>query len=311
MTPVNDLSLAQTSSRIPPLYHNFIISFKNGILFYFLINSIIIIKGTEMLENLSGATRLHYIVGDPIAQVKSPFGMTEAFASKGKNAICIPAHVSTSELSKWFEGVSSTQNADGVIVTVPHKFDCYSLCATTSPRAEFLGAVNTIRRNSDGTWHGDMLDGLGYVKAIELKGFSLSGKKALLIGAGGAGSAIAHALIMAGVSHLAIYDENSVRRESLINRLNGLKLGQVASGSSNPNGFDLALNATPAGMKTSDPLPIDVTKLNTNMFVGCVITQPVITPLIQAAKDLGCNTSTGADMFSQVKELMLDFLLEI
>ncbi len=264
-----------------------------------------------MLENLSGATRLHFIVGDPIAQVKSPFGMTEAFESKGRNAICIPAHVSTAELSTWFEGVTRTQNADGVIVTVPHKFDCFSLCKTASPRAQFLGAVNTIRRNTDGTWHGDMLDGLGYVKAIELKGYSLKDKKALLIGAGGAGSAIAHALIMAGVSVLAIHDENTERRESLIKRLNGLNLGQVINGSPNPSGFDVALNATPAGMKNSDPLPIDILQLNSNMFVGCVITQPVVTPLIQAARDLGCQTSTGADMFAQVKELMLNFLLEV
>jgi shikimate dehydrogenase len=91
------------------------------------------------------------------------------------------------------------RNVDGIIVTVPHKFDCHAFCATSSPRAEFLGAVNTIRRNADGSWHGDMFDGLGYVKAIESKGFALSGKKALLVGAGGAGSAIAHSLVLAGV----------------------------------------------------------------------------------------------------------------
>ena len=156
-----------------------------------------------MLDNFSGATRVHIIVGDPIAQVKSPFGVTQAFEQHGKDAVCIPAQVRTQDLKQWFEGVSLARNVDGIIVTVPHKFDCHALCATSSPRAEFLGAVNTMRRNQDGSWHGDMFDGLGYVKAIESKGFALPGKKALLVGAGGAGSAIAHSLVLAGVQELA------------------------------------------------------------------------------------------------------------
>ena len=139
-----------------------------------------------MLDKLSGATRVHIIVGDPIAQVKSPFGMTQAFELNGKDAICIPAQVPSPDLKQWFEGMSLARNVDGIIVTVPHKFDCHAFCATNSARADFLGAVNTIRRNADGTWHGDMFDGLGYVTAMREKGCDPAGKKALLVGAGGA-----------------------------------------------------------------------------------------------------------------------------
>jgi len=263
-----------------------------------------------MLENLSGATRVHLIVGDPIAQVKSPFGMTQAFESKGQNAICVPAHVEPKHLSEWFKGISHARNFDGVIVTVPHKFDCFALCQTTSARAEFLGAVNTIRRNNDGSWHGDMFDGLGYVKAVQQKGCEPKGKKALLVGAGGAGSAIAHALITSGVTDLAIHDESTERRNTLINRLNGLGLGNVTAGSTNPRGFDIVLNATPSGMRQGDALPVDTTGIDSRMFVGCVITAPEIPPLIEAARFKGCKTSTGADMFAQVRELMISFLME-
>jgi len=196
-----------------------------------------------------------------------------------------------------------------VIVTVPHKFDCHALCATSSPRAAFLGAVNTLRRNADGSWHGDMFDGLGYVTAMQAQGCDLSGKKALLVGAGGAGSAIAHSLVLAGVSELAIHDENTVRRESLIARLNSLGLAHVRTGSASPAGFDIAVNATPVGMQATDPLPMDVDSITADMFIGCVITAPAITPLIAAARARGCNTSTGADMFAQVRELMVEFLL--
>jgi shikimate dehydrogenase len=263
-----------------------------------------------MLENFSGATRVHLIVGDPIAQVKSPFGVTQAFEQHGKDAVCVPAHVPTKDLKQWFEGVSLARNVDGIIVTVPHKFDCHALCQTSSPRAAFLGAVNTIRRNADGSWHGDMFDGLGYVKAMQAKGCDLKNKKALLVGAGGAGSAIAHSLVLAGVSELAIHDENTERRESLIQRLNSLNMGRVYTGSSNPTGFDVAINATPVGMREGDPTPIDVEAITPSMFIGCVITAPAVPALIAAARAKGCNTSTGADMFAQVRELMVQFLLE-
>jgi shikimate dehydrogenase len=263
-----------------------------------------------MLDNFSGATRVHIIVGDPIAQVKSPFGVTQAFELHGKDAVCIPAHVPPQDLQPWFEGISLARNVDGIIVTVPHKFDCHALCTTSSPRAEFLGAVNTMRRNADGSWHGDMFDGLGYVKAIESKGFALPSKKALLVGAGGAGSAIAHSLVLAGVQELAIHDGNTDRLESLIARLNSLHLARVYAGSASPAGFDLAINATPMGMQDSDPSPIDLDAITSNMFIGCVITAPAVPPLIAAARAKGCNTTTGAEMFVQVRELMVQFLLE-
>ena len=153
-----------------------------------------------MLDNYSGATRVHFIVGDPIAQVKSPFGVTQAFEQAGRDAICVPAHVRTAELRQWLDGVSKSHNVDGIIVTVPHKFAYFDLCATTSDRGAFLKSINTLRRNPDGSWHGDMFDGLGYVKALALKGFDLKGAKALLVGAGGAGMRCSLQLANAGLN---------------------------------------------------------------------------------------------------------------
>src|SRR5437667_6867683 len=104
-----------------------------------------------MTEPLNGATRVHFIVGDPIAQVKSPAGVTQAYQERGHNAYVMPAHVAPSQLAAWLAGVSLAQNVDGIIVTVPHKFACFELCATTSERAAFLHTVNTMRRNPDGS----------------------------------------------------------------------------------------------------------------------------------------------------------------
>ncbi len=262
-----------------------------------------------MPELLSGATRLHYIVGDPIAQVKSPAGVTHAFQERGHNACVMPAHVAPADLAAWLAGVSLAKNMDCVIATVPHKFACFDLCATASDRAAFLRSVNTMRRNADGTWHGDMFDGLGFVAAMRDKGCLPEGKKALLVGAGGAGSAIAHALVMAGVSSLAIHDEDDTRRSTLVERLAGLGKYPVTHAIADVAGFDIVLNATPVGMKEADPYPLDVNQITAGMFVGCVITEPAITPLIAAARAKGCATLTGADMFGRVRDLMVDFLL--
>jgi len=112
-----------------------------------------------------------------------------------------------------------------------------------------------------------------------------------------------------GVGELAIHDPDLARRDALVQRLAGLGLGQVVAGSHDPGGFDIAINATPVGMQPADPHPIDSTRFTPAMFVGCVITAPAVTPMIQAARDRGCRTMTGADMFAKVRDLMVAFLL--
>lgn len=263
-----------------------------------------------MIENLNGASRIHFIVGHPIAQVKSPVGMTQAFVDRGRNAICIPADVEPSSLAAWVEGVSGARNVDGIIVTVPHKFASFKLCATTSERSSFLRAVNVLRRNPDGSWHGDMLDGLGFVDAVRLAGYEPHGKRALLVGAGGAGSAIAHALVEAGVAQLAIHDADAARRDALIERLSALGLATLTAGSADPSGCDMVVNATPVGMAAGDPYPVDPAFLSADMFAGCVITAPAVSPFIQAAREHGCTTITGSDMFVCVRDRMIEFLTE-
>ena len=262
-----------------------------------------------MHNPLSGATRVYYIVGDPIAQVKSPAGVSEALQTRGHNAYVMPAHVAPAHLATWLQGVSVARNVDGIIITVPHKFSAARLCATLSERAAFLGAANTLRRNADGSWHGDMFDGLGMVAALSAGGCQVSGARALLIGGGGAGSAIAHALVMAGVKALAIHDDDTTRATALLERLGALQHCPILRGSRDADGFNLVVNATPAGMAPADPLPLLAETLKPAMTVACVITAPAITPLIAAARAKGCNTVTGTQMFDQVRDLMLRFLL--
>lgn len=263
-----------------------------------------------MIERLDGATRLYLILGDPIAQVKSPLGVTQALQQRGHNALLAPLHIGPDDLGDFITGTSRARNLDGLIVTVPHKFAAHHHCDRATARADFLGAVNVMRRNANGGWYGDQVDGLAYVEALRKKSFELHGCRALLAGAGGAGSAIAEALIRAGVASLAIHDEDPDRRDTLIARLASLGLGEVTAGSRDPAGFALVINATPCGMAASDPLPFDLAGLAPETLAGDVITAPEVTPWLAAASERGCPTLRGVEMFAAVRELMVEFLLD-
>lgn len=262
------------------------------------------------LDSYSGATRVIFIVGDPIAQVKSPHGVTESLRQRRADAIVVPAHVKPADIDAFFALTERMPNVDGIIVTVPHKFDAARLCAHVIPRAQSIGAVNVVRRGSDGRWEGDMCDGEGYVAGLRKAGCEPRGMRALLVGAGGAGSAIAHALIDAGVSALALHEADVTRREALAAKLRAYGRVIPSVGSTDPTGFDLVINATPMGMKDGDPLPIDASKLSKPTFVGDVVTMPQVPPLIAAARALGCSTMTGAGMFEAVRDRILDFYLD-
>jgi shikimate dehydrogenase len=222
--------------------------------------------------------------------------------------ICVPIHVTPEDLPAFVAGIRPIENVDGIIVTVPHKFSAYAYCATATECAHFLRAVNVMRRNPDGTFHGDMCDGVGFVAGMCEAGCDFVGRRALLVGAGGAGTAIAQAVAAAGVADLAIADADTGRRDTLVARLRETG-APVAAGWPDPAGFDIVINATPMGMRAGDPFPIMVERLTSVMFVGDVVTKPEVPPLIERARRIGCRTQTGTGMFFKVRDLMVEFLL--
>jgi shikimate dehydrogenase len=260
-----------------------------------------------VFDRLSGATRLFPIIGDPIKYVESPVRLTSTFEERGFDGICVPMQVPAGDLDIVMAGLTVSRNVDGILVTMPHKFTAFAHCATSAERAQKLGVVSVIRRNADGTWHGDMLDGLAFVKAQIDHGAQPEGARVLLIGAGAAGSAIAIALLEAGIGELVIHDAEQSRVHTLLELLSDL--GRVRAGSPDPTGCDLVCNATPMGMEDGDPLPIDAALLTSSMFVGDVIAGHGVTRLIEAAEAAGCKTSSGGHMVEAALTLMADFML--
>ena len=262
-----------------------------------------------MSVQLSGASRLFPIIGDPIIYVESPASLTRTLTERGHEGVCVPMQVADGDLDAVMAGLTVTGNVDGILVTMPHKHAAFAYCVTSSDRARRLGAVSVIRRNSDGTWHGDMLDGLAFVKAQQDQGADIEGKRALLFGAGGAGSAIALALLDAGVGELVIHDTDEARADAVVELAGEDQRDRVSAGGDDPRGFDLVFNATPLGMDDNDPLPVDTALLESSTFVGDVIAGYGTTGLITAAQAAGCQTATGGHMVEAVQDLMADFLL--
>jgi shikimate dehydrogenase len=261
-----------------------------------------------MLPALNGATRIHVTIGDPIAQVKSPAGITSGFHARGRDAIMIPLQVKPADVENFFALARKLPNLDGIIITVPHKPVAFRYCDTTSERARVLEVCNAMRRDPDGRWTGDMTDGGGFTAALKRNGFDPKGKRVLQIGGGGAGSAIAVALTMEGAS-VTLADLDTDKRDALIARLgrHGHKI--IATDKPDVTGFDLIVNATPAGMKASDPLPVDASKLDARQFVADVITMPLVTPLLAAAQAKGCRIQNGVQMFEAQVDFITEFLM--
>lgn len=264
-----------------------------------------------MPPTLNGATRLFPIIGDPVIYARSPELLTRSFAERGFNGISIPMQVKDGDLEGALRGISLIPNIDGLLVTMPHKFTALTYCATLSDTSRLLGSVSVMRRNPDGSWHGDITDGLAFIKAQQDQGAQVSGARALLLGAGGAGSAIAIALAAAGVRELIIHDQQEGRAAALIERLAAAGIGQnrIFAGAPDPRGCDMVCNATPMGMADGDPLPVNTDLLGPENFVGDVVAGHGETPLLRAARAKNCHTANGDQMVVAVQAMMVDFML--
>lgn len=260
-----------------------------------------------MARKLDGETRLVPIIGDPIIYAKSPEWLSEEFARRGHNDICVPMQVAEDDLDLAIQGLSRIRNVTGLLVTMPHKKVIFRYCTTVSNRSALLETISVMRRNPNGGWHGDVLDGNSFVKAQVENGARPQGARVLLLGAGGAGSAIGVALLEAGVRELIIHDVEEARSAQLAEVLATLKRGRTISGPPDPTGCDMICNATPMGMAKADPLPMDTKMLTSAMFVGDVIAGHGETAFLHAARTAGCRTANGDEMVAAVLGMTVDF----
>ncbi len=260
---------------------------------------------------VNGATRLFGILGDPIEQVKSPEGITNRFRAKGRNALCLPFHVKPADFDLVLRGLKAMPNFDGFILTVPHKVRAMPYVDELSPTATRVGAVNVARRRKDGTWIGDMSDGKGMVGALRKVGFDPKGKRAMVLGSGGAGSAIIDALGESGAASVTIFDVDQVKANDVAVRIGKAHAGTKFSvGLASADHCDVLINATPIGMAPAGGMPAKFGPFDSSLVVGDVITNPEVTDLLAHARASGCRISTGVNMFEAQVDYIADYLLQ-
>jgi len=263
-----------------------------------------------MTINLNGRTRLYPLLGDPIIYARSPDWLSKHMAKRGMNCISLPMEVPDGKLKLVMDALAATGNVDGLSLTMPHKITGTAYCATLSETSKLLGVVSAIRRNQDGSWYGQTTDGDAFVKAQIDNGATVEGARVLVLGAGGAGSAIVISMLEQGAAEVVVHDVDGARAEKLVGMLKDNAGDGVRVGDGDPTGFDLVSNATPMGMEDGDPLPLDPAKLDASMFVGDVVAGHGETALMKAARAAGCRTADGDAMVVAVLDVMCDFLLE-
>lgn len=257
---------------------------------------------------ITGTTKLIAHLGYPTESFKAPMIYNPWFADQGVDVKVVPMGVRPEDYPTLMPTLFRLTNIVGALVTMPHKVTTCALVQQLTPTAAIAGACNAIRREADGTLTGDMFDGNGFVDGIVRKGFVPQGARALVVGSGGVGSAIAASLAAAGVASLSLYDARRESAEALGQRLRQhYPALEVRLMQHDPAGHQLVVNATPLGMRSDDPLPFDVSRLTPGTFVGEVVMSQAITPLLAAAMARDCPVQRGTDMLFEMIPAYLRF----
>jgi shikimate dehydrogenase len=257
---------------------------------------------------ISGKTTLIAHIGYPTFAFKSPMIYNPWFEKNDIDAVVVPLGVKPEEYREFFPYLFKMSNIRGALVTMPHKVTTMELVDELSPTAVVAGAANAVLLREDGSLLGDQFDGEGFVRGVLRKGVDLRGKRALVVGNGGVGSPIAASLAAAGVAALGLFDPSAAASEALGGRLTtAYPELEVTTGSKDPEGYDLVVNATPLGMNDDDPLPMDVERIAPSTFVGEVVMKQEITPFLRAALDKGCQVQVGKDMLFEQIPAYLEF----
>ena len=257
---------------------------------------------------ISGTTQLIAHLGYPTESFKAPMIYNPWFEKRGVDAVVVPMGVKPGDYAATLAALARVTNLRGALVTMPHKVTTLSLADEITPTARIAGACNALLLRPDGTWLGDQFDGAGFVRGLLRKGRTLRGARVIVSGAGGVGSAIAASLAAEGVAQLSLFDTYAASAEGLAERLRAhYPQLVVQTGSNDPAGFDVVVNATPLGMKEGDPLPFDVTRIDPAAMVGEVVMKTEYTPLLQAALAKGCGVQVGTDMLFEMIPAYLEF----
>lgn len=258
---------------------------------------------------ITGTTKVCFVIADPVAHLRTPSGLNALWAASGADIVSVAANVTPADLMPFLEGMRANRSAAGAVVTVPHKQSVVRLCDDLGPNARVVGAVNAIRRDASGRLIGETFDGLGFLAGLRKMGIHPEGMHVLLGGAGGAASAVAAALLQAGVEHLDVVNRTEARAHELADRLrDAFPKVDIRIGAHRAGLADLAINATSSGMADSDHPFIDVGVLSPSAIAADVVMSSQLTPFLRAAASRGIQTHEGVHMLAGQLQLIAEYL---
>ena len=248
--------------------------------------------------------QLTAVFGDPVDG--NPTGVMEeaAYAKLGLNFRYLTVRVLPEDLATAFAGAKA-MDMTGLNLTMPHKIKIIPLLDRLTEAARIIGAVNTVYRDGD-TWIGENTDGKGFVRALELEGVSLQGKRVALLGAGGAARAIGVECALAGAASITVINRTEAHGKELAALISeqtpaeGTYLpwqGDVKI----PEGTDIVIQATCVGLHPNGgEMPaVDLSTIHEGMVVADVVFNPVMPRFLQEAKARGAKVVTGIGMLVQ------------
>jgi len=257
---------------------------------------------------ITGKTTLIAHIGWPTHSFRAPMIYNPYFDHAGIDTVVTPMGCQAEHYPSFLRALFTLENIKGALVTMPHKISTVALVDELSPTARIAGSCNAVRRTDDGKLLGDMFDGEGFVRGVLRKGRVLNGARVLVVGAGGVGSAIAASLAAAGIASISLFDARAESAWALALRLKEHYPALIVdTGSNDPVGHDLVVNATPMGMAEGDPLPIDVSRIDPATFVGEVVMRQEMTAFLKAVSARGCQYQVGADMLFEQIPAYLEF----
>lgn len=257
---------------------------------------------------INGYTELIAHIGYPTHSFKAPMIYNPFFVKHDINAVVVPMGCKPDDFPVFLKSVFQLSNIRGALITMPHKVSTVGLLDEVSATVKVAGACNAVKRTEEGRLIGDMFDGAGFVRGVQRKGFDLTGKRVLVVGSGGVGCAIAASLAGAKIAAITLFDVNTASADALGQRLTqNYPHIDVKTGSNDPAEHDLVVNATPMGMNEGDALPMDVSRISPDAFVGEVVMKTEMTAFLQAAKNRGCRVQVGSDMLFEQIPAYLEF----
>ena len=263
---------------------------------------------------ISGTTRVFPVIGWPVDQVKAPAIYNAYFAKHNIDAVCVPMRVAPEHFAGFVKSMMSAPNVGGICVAIPHKAATINVGDVATGAALVAGAANAIFRDKDGRIIADLIDGEGFVRALDVTtapdGFDYPQSSALIVGCGGVGSAIAASLADRGIAHLGLVEIDPAVATGLAQRLRkhypATVVTVMTTDEVDAAGYDLLVNGTPLGMNSGDRMPFSLDNAKASAVIADCGMKTENTALLRVAAGRGHRVQKGKEMLFEQAPLYME-----